>query len=129
MPRPISTLLGELQSTLSELAEVLNPLKALTAAFAGKDVPFPMKPTMRRRGPGRKTVARTGVAVAAAAAKTKPATRPKGKEAKATNPNLVFQGKYMSAIRGLSAADKAEVKRVRAEKGVEAAIKVALGKA
>jgi len=43
---------------------------------------------------------------------------------------LALQGKYMSALRGLSKADQAEVKEIRAEQGVEeAALKAAAAKA
>ena len=128
MPRPIFTLLAELQSTLAELVEALNPLQKLAGLFKGGDGPFPMKPAVRRRGPGKKKAVSAAPAEAPAAAAPKKAARPKPKKAKTTNSKLAFQGKYMAAVRGLSVADKAEVKRIRAEQGVEAAIKVALGK-
>jgi hypothetical protein len=140
MPRPIFTLLAELQSTLAELGEALNPIKALVGSFTpkGGDGPFPMKSAVRRRGPGKKEATSRKSAPAAAppeapAPAAEPATTRKPgrkKRAKGTKPNpkLALQGKYMSAIRGLSKADKAEVKKVRAEQGVEEAIKVAAAK-
>ena len=114
MPRPIFTLLAELQSTLAELAEALDPLQLLKT-FKGGDGPFPMKsaakPSVRRK------------AKAPSPASAKPARR-----SKATSARLALQGKYMSALRGLSKAGQAEVKRVRSEQGVEAALKVAAAK-
>jgi hypothetical protein len=140
MPRPIFTLLAELESTLAELAEALNPLQKIVGAFTpkGGDGPFPMKPAVRRRGPGKKKATSRRSAKAASqpetpapVAETTTGKKPrKKKRAKGTkpNPNLALQGKYMSAIRGLSKADKAEVKKVRAEQGVEEAIRLAVVK-
>jgi hypothetical protein len=50
------------------------------------------------------------------------------KRSKAASAKLVLQGRYMAAVRSLSKRAKAEVKTVRAEKGVEAAIALALSK-
>jgi hypothetical protein len=49
---------------------------------------------------------------------------------RATMPSkrLALQGKYMAAVRGLSAVKKARVRKVLAEQGVEAAIALALSK-
>jgi hypothetical protein len=115
MPRPIFTLLAELQSTLAELAEALDPLHLLQI-FKGGDGPFPMKSAGKPAVRGKKK--------AVPPVSAKPARR-----SKATTARLALQGKYMSALRGLSKADQAEVKKVRAEQGVEAALKVAATKA
>jgi hypothetical protein len=120
MPRPIFTLLAELQSTLAELAEALNPLQKLVSTFKGHDGPFPMKPAGQRRATRKRR--------AASAAPTK-ATRKPARKSKGTSARLALQGKYMSALRKLSKADQAEVKKVRSEQGVEAALKVAAAKA
>jgi hypothetical protein len=120
MPRPIFTLLAKLQSTLAELADALNPLQKLADTLKGHDGPFPMKPAGKKRGTRTR---RTASAVPTKAAR-KPARRPKG-----TSARLALQGKYMSALRKLSKADQAEVKKVRSEQGVEAALKVAAAKA
>lgn len=120
MTRPIFTLLAELQSTLAELAEALNPLQKLVSTFKGHDGPFPMKPAGRKRAPRKETAA----SVPPTKATRKPARRSKG-----TSARLALQGKYMSALRKLSKADQAEVKKVRSEQGVEAALKVAAAKA
>ena len=131
MPRPIFTLLAELQSTIAELVEALNPLQKLVGTFTPKagDEPFPMKSPVRRRGPGKKKATSRKSAPASAPPETPAPTAEstaakksgRKKRAKGTKPNpkLALQGKYMSAIRGLSKADKAEVKKVRAEQGVE----------
>lgn len=118
MPRPIFTLLAELQSTLAELSHALSPLEALTTYFKS-GTPAPAKPAA-------KGSARKKAAPATAAPKPARKARAKGKN---TNPNLAFQGVYMAAIRGLSEADKAAVRKVRSEQGVEAAIKLAKSKA
>jgi hypothetical protein len=119
MPRPIFTLLAELQATLAELAEALDPLHLLKT-FRGGDGPFPLKLA------GSKPTTQTTMAVAPAAAK---AGRRPAQRSKATSARLALQGKYMSALRGLSKADQAAVKKVRAEQGVEAALRVAAAKA
>lgn len=117
MPRPIFTLLAELQSTLAELSHALSPLEALTTYFKGGE-PSSAKPAPKGSASRKK----------AAAAAPKPARKAR-KKGKSTNPNLAFQGVYMAAIRGLSEADKATVRKVRSEQGVEAAIKLAKSKA
>lgn len=141
MPRSIFTLLAELQSTLAELGEALDPLKALTAGFKGNDGPFPAKAAVRRRGPGRKkrAASRKGAATAAPSGASPavvpaPAARAKSvrepaRRAKGTAARLAMQGTDMSALRKLPKADQAEVKKARAEQGVEAAVKLALSKA
>jgi hypothetical protein len=120
MPRPIFTLLAKLQSTLAELADALNPLQKLLSTFKGGDGPFPMKPAGKKRAKRAKKDA--------SAAPTK-ATRKPARRSKGTSARLALQGKYMSALRKLSKADQAEVKKVRAAQGVEAALKVAASKA
>src|ERR1035437_1497687 len=120
MPRPIFTLLAELQSTLAELAEALNPLQKLLGTLKGHDSPFPMKPAGKKRG--------TRTRRAASAPPTKAARKP-ARRSRGTSARLALQGKYMSALRKLSKADQAEVKKVRSEQGVEAALKVAASKA
>jgi hypothetical protein len=53
------------------------------------------------------------------------------KKAKKVSPKVArarrLQGKYLGALRALSAADRAKVKAVAKEKGVAAAVKMALG--
>jgi hypothetical protein len=120
MPRSVFTLLAELQSTLSELADALNPLQKLFGTLKGHDGPFPMKPAGKKRA----TRKRRAASLAPTKAARKPARRSRG-----TSARLALQGKYMSALRKLSKADQAEVKRIRSEKGVEAALKAAASKA
>lgn len=155
MPRSIPTLLIELEATLSELRQALEPLSRLSAAFAGGEAPSPAKPVARRgrpkgvpapkeagpkeaaaprkprgRRPGIKAVVTPVVAEppapvpaevpapAAAAAKAP-------KQKRKASPRMALQGKYMVALRKLSKADQAEVKRIRAEQGIEAALRAA----
>jgi len=120
MPRPIFTLLAKLQSTLAELEDALTPLQNLAGSLRGGDGPFPMKPAGKKRG----TRTRRTASAAPTKAARKPARRSRG-----TSARLALQGKYMSALRKLSKADQAEVKKVRAAQGVEAALKVAASKA
>ncbi|HEX7580779.1 MAG TPA: hypothetical protein VF580_12345 [Thermoanaerobaculia bacterium] len=120
MPRPIFTLLAELQSTLAELADALNPLQKLADTLKGHDGPFPMKAAGKKRG--------TRTRRTASAAPTKAARKP-ARKSRGTSARLALQGKYMSSLRRLSKADQAEVKKVRSEQGVEAALKVAASKA
>jgi hypothetical protein len=120
MPRPIFTLLAKLQSTLTELEDALTPLQNLVGSLRGHDGPFPMKPAGKKRG----TQTRRTASAAPTKAARKPARRSRG-----TSARLALQGKYMSALRKLSKADQAEVKKVRSEQGVEAALKVAAAKA
>jgi hypothetical protein len=131
MPRPIFTLLAELQSTLAELEEALTPLQNLAGSLRGGDGPFPMKAAGKKRATRRRKASSRRSAPAAAQAPTartkairKPARRSRG-----TSARLALQGKYMSALRKLSKADQAEVKKVRSEQGVDAALKVAASKA
>ncbi len=117
MPRPIPVLIEELQSTLTELWHALSPLN-----LGAK------KPTDGRTRQERSRSAVVTSAVAPDQAVRSPsAVKPK-KRSKASNAKLVLQGKYMTAVRNLSTRAKAEVKKVRAEKGVEAAIALALSK-
>ena len=112
MARPISKLLDTLASTLTALREALAPTT----------------PTMK--APGRKKASReTSRALArpAPTPQTAVALTARRKE-KTTNPRLALQGKYMAAVRGLSAANKAKIKKVLAAQGVEAAIALAQSK-
>jgi hypothetical protein len=120
MSRPIFTLLAKLQSTLAELEDALTPLQNLAGSLREGDGPFPMKPGRKKRA----TRKRRAASVPPTKATSKPARRSKG-----TRARLALQGKYMSALRKLSKADQAEVKKVRSEQGVEAALKVAAAKA
>jgi hypothetical protein len=120
MPRPIFTLLAELQLPLAELAEALNPLQKLVSTFKGHDGPFRMKPAGKKRARRKRRAA----SVPQTKATSKPARRSKG-----TSARLALQGKYMSALRKLSKADQAEVKKVRSEQGVEGALKAAAARA
>ncbi len=160
MPRSIPTLLIELEATMAELRQALEPLSRLSAAFAGGDGPFPMKPAPARKAASPKSVAARAAAPKDAAAPKKPRGRRPGvkavltkaapempaapalveapapaeaapaapkapKQKRKPSPRMALQGKYMVALRKLSKADQAEVKRIRAEQGIEAALRAA----
>jgi|GEM_PF-5753843 len=109
MARPISRLLDTLASTLTALREALTPTTPMARMQRGKK--------------GSRRTSRTSTSPAAA---RKTAAAPSARrKTKAPNPRLALQGKYMAAVRGLSAADKARVKKVLAAQGVEAAIALA----
>src|ERR1035437_4372509 len=120
MPRPIFTLLAELQSTVAELADALAPLQRLAGTLKVHDGLLPAKASMRKRASRKKKAAST--------APTRPTRKP-ARRSRGTSARLALQGKYMSALRKLSKADQAEVKKVRSEQGVDAALKVAASKA
>lgn len=127
MARPISVIIDDIVANFRELKDAVGPFARLASVFKGGDGPFPVRKTDRKPGrkPGRpKDSAAT---VKAATAPSQPAEAPK--KARRPSPALQAQGRYMSAIRRLSKAKKAEIKKVRAEKGVEEAIKLALAKA
>lgn len=115
MARPISRLLDTLASTLTALREALAP--ATPSAKTPKDTK-----ASRRAAKTPKTAMRLVAAPKTAAAASV------RRKTKTPNPRLALQGKYMAAIRGLSVANKAKVKKVLAAQGVEAAIALAQSK-
>jgi len=127
MARPISVIIDDIVTNLRELKDAIGPFARLASVFKGGDGPFPVKKAGRK--PGRKPGRPKG-----SSATVKPATAPAkppaaAKDARKPSPALQAQGRYMSAIRRLSKVQKAQVKKIRAEKGVEEAIRIALAKA
>ena len=105
MPNLVAQLLDRLASTVAALREVLSSKEAPVDVAPGK------KASRRRpKGP------------------TAAAPPEAHKQSKPPSSRLALQGKYMSAIRGLSDANKAKVKKVLVADGVEAAIAMALSK-
>jgi hypothetical protein len=103
MPRHLFAILDDLTANLAELKAALAPL----ALIGGTVVAEAIKPnSAQRRAKGAASGGRGPVS-----AKRREAMRE--------------QGKYMSAIRQLSAAQRAEVKKLRAEKGAAPAIALA----
>jgi hypothetical protein len=100
MARHLFAILDELTSNLAELKATLAPL----AFIGGTVVSEASKPATAQR--------RTKVAP----------SRARGPLSAKRRAALRFQGQYMSAIRPLSAAQRAQVKKLRAAKGAEAAI-------
>ena len=103
MARHLFAILDELTANLAELKATLAPL----ALIGGTVVAEAKKPaTAKRRAKAAATGARSPIS-----AKRRAAMRD--------------QGRYMSAINPLSAAKRAQVKKLRAAKGAEAAIALA----
>jgi len=116
MPNPVAQLLDAMSSTLAALREALSSAETPVKATRGKKVT-------------RTTAKRLTKPAASPTAPVPETAAPKApKKAKVPSARLAFQGQYMSAIRGLSAANKAKVKKVLAADGVEAAIALALSK-
>ena len=103
MARHLFAILDDLTANLAELKAALAPL----ALIGGTVVAEAKKPaTAQRRAKSAASGARGPVS-----AKRRAAMR--------------VQGRYMGAIRPLSTAQRAQVKKLRAEKGAEAAIALA----
>jgi len=103
MARHLFAILDDLTANLAELKAALAPLALIGAtvvAEAGKPARAP------RRAKGAPSSARGPIS-----AKRRAAMR--------------VQGQYMGAVRLLTAAQRAQVKKLRAEKGAEAAIALA----
>ena len=103
MARHLFAILDDLTANLAELKAALAPL----ALIGGTVVAEAKKPATAQRG----------AKVAASAAR--------GPVSSKRRAAMRAQGQYMSDIRPLSAAQRAQVKKVRAEKGAEAAIALA----
>ncbi len=103
MARHLFAILDDLTANLAELKATLAPL----ALIGGTVVSEARKPaTAKRRASGAASGARGPVSTKRRAA-------------------MRVQGQYMSAIRPLSAVQRAQVKKLRAEKGADAAIAAA----
>jgi hypothetical protein len=103
MARHLFAILDDLTANLAELKATLAPL----ALIGGTVVSEARKPaSAQRRATG-------------APSRTRGPISPKRRAA------MRVQGRYMSAINPLSAAKRAQVKKVRAAKGAEAAIALA----
>ena len=112
MARNVFTILDDLAAAIEELRDALAPLAALSGAASRGEGP-------RRRGrPARAT---------------KPALAPAPatpeKKTKRSSPKLralrQLQGKFLGALRGLNPEQREQIKKVRDEKGYEAALKAA----
>ena len=103
MARHLFAILDDLTANLAELKAALAPLMLIGSTVVAEA----MKPaSQQRRTKGAPSGAKGPVS-----AKRRAAMRE--------------QGRYMSAIRTLSAAQRAEVKKLRVSKGAEAAIALA----
>ena len=112
--KSLQQVLGDLSGSLAELQEMLAPFLGGGATSAA-----PVK-----RSPGRPKKVRAGDAPPKATSRgAKPGRAKSGRKAAGgASDGRALQGRYMGVIRSLTAAQKKEVKALRAEKGVEAAI-------
>ena len=118
MTRNVFTILDDLGTGLSELKSALAPLVSLTGGG-----PFPVR-RGRPKAVKRSGRRRVGRKAASAAAPTK-ASRSRKPVSAAVKAKRVLQGRYLGAIRPLTKAQRAKVKKVQAAKGHVAAIKAA----
>lgn len=119
----IFAILDDLGRSVDALRKHLNPLRALV----GKIGPFPLaaktargKARRRRirRVVGRKPGRPVKTSVAAPTRRRKPVSA----KVRAMRKQ---QGRYMAAVRNLTIAQRAKVKKVRQEKGFQASMKLA----
>lgn len=103
MARHLFAILDDLTANLAELKAALSPL-ALIGGTVVAEARKPASAPRRAKGGAPKAKRRTG---------------PKRREA------LQQQGRYMTALRGLKPAQRAQVKKARAEKGLPAALALA----
>ena|SRR5436190_20375496 len=112
--RSLQEVLQNLSGAVQELQEMLSPFLGGTASV----------PTVSRRLPGRPRKSAPAAVTAPVKRGRKPAKAAAGqkKTSGATSNGRALQGRYMGVIRSLTASQKKEVKALRTEKGVEAAI-------
>jgi len=111
MKRDLFSILDDLSSGLDELRHLLSPLAAIAAGTTG----------VRRAatGPALRAATRT------VRRKVKTTGRPRKPVSSAVRAKRILQGRYLAAIRPLGKGARARVKAVQAQKGHEAAIKLA----
>jgi hypothetical protein len=103
MARHLFAILDDLTANLAELKAALAPLALIGATVVAEA----KKPTsVQRRAKG-------------------PASGRRGPVSAKRRAAMRVQGQYMGAIRPLSGVQRAQMKKIRAEKGAEAAIKLA----
>jgi|SRR5450759_1857738 hypothetical protein len=116
----IFMILDDLGSNVAALRESLSPLRALV----GKDGPFPMAVKPTQRG-GRRRKSRRSATSKPAKRESKTAPRPRRKLSAKGRATLKMTGRYMGLLRNLTAAQKAQVKKVKETKGYVTAVKLA----
>jgi hypothetical protein len=133
--RNVFRIIDDLARIVEELREALAPL----AKIAGGDQPFPLStkaPVVPiayaskrgRRSPFRKVAEVPGVGgrtLEVVSAVPKPRRRRKATLTPKAKAAYAAQGRYLGAIRPLRPGDRAKVKKERADKGLEAALKLA----
>ena len=118
MPRNVFAILDDLGADLSELKSALAPLASLT----GGDGPFPIR---RGRSKTPKRSGRRALQRKAAASIPTKAKRPRKPVSAAVKAKRILQGRYLAAIRPLTKAQRAKIKKVFVKGGHKAAIRAA----
>jgi len=107
----------------------LAPLLSLGAAAPAKSAGASSGGGRKRRRGRPAGAKRAGRPAKSAPAKSATAAKPARRKRSKASPKLkalrALQGRYMGAVRHLSATQKAQVKKVRAESGYDAALKLA----
>lgn len=129
MSRNVFAIIDDLVSGLQELKGALAPLSSMAGkspVVATATAPRRKRARRSRRAAGASRAARPkAAAVQAPAAKAKSAPKAQRPVSAQVRARRVMQGKYMGAIRGLSATQLAQVKKVRVEQGYEKALSLA----
>jgi hypothetical protein len=105
MARNVFGILDDISSSVSELRDALAPL----ASIASGSIRSPKRKraaSMPARPAGKKRARRKAVSAA-------------------TKAKRILQGRYLAAIRPLTKAQRAKVRKIQAKKGHEAAIRAA----
>ena len=105
--KSVFAIVDDLVSGLEELKAALKPLSALAAA--PQDARSPRRPRATRKAARRTTTSK----------KVRKAPSPKIRALR------TMQGKYLGALRNLTAFQRIQVKKAKAEKGYEPALKLA----
>jgi hypothetical protein len=133
--RNVFRIIDDLARIVEELRDALAPL----AKIAGGDQPVPQStkrpsvpiaraPKRDRRSPFRKVAEVSGAGgrpLDVVSAVPKPRRRRKATLTPRARAAYAAQGRYLGAIRPLRPGDRAKVKKERAEKGLDAALKLA----
>lgn len=117
MAKNVHSIISELRAGLSELQEHFESLGSI---FGGGESPKAAAPRRRRRARRGRPAARAAAPAPRAAKKT----RRKPRLSAAVRAQRKLQGRYMAKFKTLTKARQAQVRKVRAEKGYEAALKM-----
>jgi len=118
LAKNVHAIIGDLRAGLSELQ---SHFESLGSIFGGRGEPSGRTtPRRRRRASKARPVAKRSASAPRAARKT----RRKPRLSPAVRAQRRLQGKYMAKFKTLPKARQVQVRKVRAEKGYEAALKM-----